>query len=112
MVALRTIQNFWAVERRNQNAEEIAKRAGLLYDKFTGFAEAMEQIGDRLRQASEAHETAVGRLSSGRGNVVSQIEMLKVLGAKTTKSIPMAYEPDDELEGEGVPARLRAIEGE
>ena len=37
MMALRTIASVWAVERRNQNAEEIAKRAGLLYDKVAGF---------------------------------------------------------------------------
>lgn len=96
MAMLKTINNFWSVVQRNKNAEEIAKRAGLLYDKFVGFTEAMTQVGDRLRQATDAHDTAVGRLSEGRGNVASQIEMLKTLGAKTTKSIGMEFEPDQD----------------
>ena len=96
MAMLKTINNFWSIVQRNKNAEEIAKRAGLLYDKFVGFTEAMNEVGSRLRQATDAHDTAVGRLSEGRGNVASQIEMLKTLGAKTTKSIAIEFEAEPE----------------
>ncbi len=87
MMALRTIANVWAVERRNQNAEEIARRAGRLYDKVVGFVDNMEHVGKRLGQAQDAYETAFGQLSRGRGNMLAQIETLKTLGAKTTRSI-------------------------
>ncbi len=87
MMALRTIANVWAVERRNQNAEEIARRAGRLYDKVVGFVDNMEHVGKRLDQAQDAYETAFGQLSRGRGNMLAQIETLKTLGAKTTRSI-------------------------
>lgn len=97
MVALRTIQNFWAVERRNRNAEEIAKRAGLLYDKFVGFADALEQVGLRLRQATDEHDKAMGRLSQGAGNVMGQVEKLKALGAKTTKSIGQEFDAEEDV---------------
>ena len=96
MMALRTVANVWSVERRNQNAEEIAHRAGRLFDKVSNFLRSMEKVGSRLDQAQSAFRDASSQLSSGHGNVISQVQMLKSLGAKTTKSIDTAYEPDDE----------------
>lgn len=92
MMALRTVSHVWAVERRNQNAEEIARRAGLLYDKVANFVGSMESVGTRLRQANESYETAFGQLSRGNGNVLWQVETLKTLGAKTTKRIGAEFE--------------------
>jgi DNA recombination protein RmuC len=89
MMALRTIANVWQVERRNKNAEIIAERAGRLYDKFVGFLGDMEAIGGRLEQARESFDGAMGKLSSGRGNIVRQVEQLKALGASTTKVISL-----------------------
>jgi DNA recombination protein RmuC len=92
MMALRTVSHVWAVERRNRNAEEIAKRAGLLYDKVVGFVSSMEGVGTRLRQAQDSYDVAIGQLSQGSGNLLRQTEMLKELGAKTTKSIGMEFD--------------------
>ena len=97
MMALRTVANVWSVERRNQNAEEIAHRAGRLFDKVSNFLKSMEKVGSRLDQAQSAFRDASSQLSSGHGNVISQVQMLKSLGAKTTKSIDTPYEPDDEV---------------
>lgn len=96
MMALRTVSHVWAVERRNRNAEEIAKRAGLLYDKVAGFISSMEGVGTRLRQAQDSYDTALGQLSQGSGNVLRQVEMLKTLGARTTKSIGIEFDGTDE----------------
>ncbi len=95
MMALKTVANVWAVERRNQNAEAIAKRAGLLYDKVFGFVENMENVGRRLGQAQDAYNDAFGQLSRGRGNLLSQVESLKALGAKTGKSIGTDFDGAD-----------------
>jgi DNA recombination protein RmuC len=96
MMALRTVSHVWAVERRNRNAEEIAKRAGLLYDKVAGFISSMEGVGTRLRQAQDSYDVALGQLSQGSGNLLRQTEMLKILGAKTTKSIGMEFDEGDD----------------
>ena len=95
MMALRTVAHVWAVERRNRNAEAIADRAGRLYDKLVGFLENMEKVGQRLEQAQAAYGDALGQLSRGRGNLLSQVEALKTLGAKASKSIGVAFEEDD-----------------
>lgn len=88
MVALRTVANVWQVEKRNQNAEEIADRAGKLYDKFVGFVADLTAIGDSIARASKQYEGAMGKLASGRGNVLGQLETLKGMGARALKSLP------------------------
>jgi DNA recombination protein RmuC len=70
---------------------EIAREAGALYDKFVGFLSDMQQIQVHLDKASEKHEDAMRKLSSGPGNVVRKIEVLKTLGAKANKQIDGKY---------------------
>lgn len=109
MMALRTIASTWTIERRNRNAEDIANRAGLLYEKVAGFVEAMEGLGRNLGQAQNAYGTAMDRLTRGSGNVLGQVDKLKRLGARTSKSIQTDFdaEPDatGDIEGDA-PARL------
>ncbi|MEI4485164.1 DNA recombination protein RmuC [Frigidibacter sp. MR17.14] len=95
MMALRTVASFWTIDRRNRNAEEIAKRAGLLYDKVAGFTEAMEKVGGALTSAQTAYGTALDRLSRGNGNVLAQVDMLKRLGARASKQLKTEFEPED-----------------
>lgn len=88
MAMLRTVANVWHVERRNRNADEIAERAGKLFDKFVGFVADMQQLGSRLDGAQKCWSDAMGKLHSGRGNLVRQVEMLREMGARTSKSLP------------------------
>ncbi|WP_378943137.1 DNA recombination protein RmuC [Paracoccus sp. R86501] len=96
MLTLRTIEHIWAVERRESNAMEIARRAGQLYDKVAGFLDAMEGVGKALDQANRAHGQAMDRLSRGSGNVIRQVEMLRGLGARTSKQIALDHDRGDD----------------
>ncbi len=87
---LKTVAAMWRIERQHQNAEDIAARAGALYDKFAGFAVDMQSIGVRLGQLDVAYQEAMKKLSTGSGNLVRQTELLKALGAATGKSLPKA----------------------
>ncbi len=88
MIALRTVRNVWQMERRTQNAEQIAERAGKLYEKFVGFVGDMKTLGERLGRARECYDAAYSKLCVGNGNLVRQTEQIKELGAKTTKALP------------------------
>ena len=90
MVALRTAANVWQVENRNRNAEQIATRAGLLYDKLVSFVADMETLDRKLTEAHAAYDSAMKRLATGGGNVLRQAEQLKAMGAKATKALPAA----------------------
>jgi len=94
MVALKTVDNLWSIDRRNKNAMEIARRAGLLYDKFVGFTQDMEKVGERLTQAQSSHNAAMAKLTHGSGNLVGQVETLKLLGAKAAKQIKLEHDEE------------------
>jgi DNA recombination protein RmuC len=96
MLTLRTVEHIWAVERRESNAMEIARRAGQLYDKVAGFVDSVELVGKALDQASRAHGQALDRLSRGPGNVIRQVEMLRELGARSQKQIALDHDRQDD----------------
>jgi len=89
LATLATIENVWKQEYQNRNAMEIAKRGGLLYDKFVGFVDNLEDVGKRIRQTSDSYESAMNQLSTGSGNLVGQAEKLRELGANASKNLPV-----------------------
>ncbi|MFC2187641.1 DNA recombination protein RmuC [Fulvivirgaceae bacterium LMO-SS25] len=99
LATLRTIASIWRQEYQSQNAAEIAKQGGDLYDKFVGFAEDLEKIGERIRQTQESYDSAINKLSTGRGNLVRRAENMKSLGVKTNKNLPLKF-LDDGLDEE------------
>ena len=108
LVTLRTICNIWRFADQNENALEIARQAGGLYDKFVGFIEALEDVGRQLDRAKGAFRTARDRLSTGRGNLVRRAEQLRALGVKANKSMPDAYAAVLELENKHANTQSRS----
>ncbi|HKI75415.1 MAG TPA: DNA recombination protein RmuC [Pseudomonadales bacterium] len=88
LATLRMIHNIWRFEQQNKNAQEIARRAGALYDKFAGFVADLEEIGTRLASVQNSYDKAHNKLVSGRGNLVTRAEGMRELGAKVSKSLP------------------------
>ena len=91
LFVVRTVAHLWRQESQNRNAQDIAKRGAELYDKLALFADSMEALGDRLRQAQDSYNEATSRLSTGKGNVIRQAEMLKELGVKPTRQITKKF---------------------
>lgn len=97
MMALRTVSHVWAVERRNRNAEAMAKRAGLIYDKVAGFVGNMEKVGKGIDGARRAWDDAMGQLARGRGNLLSQVETLRALGAPVKAPLGLDFDGGADL---------------
>ncbi len=103
LATLRTIDSMWNNEKQQRNAIEIARQAGALYDKFEGFVTDLTKVGKRMDEAKSEYKGAMNKLVEGRGNIVSSIEKLKRMGARTKKSIPEAVlkrarEEEDDIE--------------
>ncbi|MCZ4281589.1 DNA recombination protein RmuC [Kiloniella laminariae] len=88
LLALRTVENIWRYEDQNQNAQKIANSAGKLYDKFVGFAEDLNKVGDFIGKAQKSHGDALNKLKDGTGNILRRVDQLQKMGAKTSKSLP------------------------
>ena len=89
LATLRVIDSLWRQERQSQNAREIAERAGALYDKFVAFIQDLDEMGARLQQLDKVYAGARNKLCEGRGNIISRVENLKLLGARASKSLPV-----------------------
>ncbi len=85
---VRIVDVLWRQERQVRNVKDVMDRGAELYDKFVGFVADMEAIGESLRKADQSYANAMKKLSDGRGNLVRQVEMLKQLGIRSTKSLP------------------------
>lgn len=90
LFVVRTVAHLWRQEAQSRNAQEIAQRGAELYDRLVGFVEDLERVGKNLSQAQDAYSKAYNKLSQNRGNVIRQAEMLRELGVKPTKALPVA----------------------
>lgn len=91
---LRLIAQLWTRDKQTKNALKIAEEGGKLYDKFVGFVNDMQTVEQSLGKAIEAYASAMSKLHTGRGCIVSKVENLKKLGAKTSKTLPSDMLPE------------------
>lgn len=96
IAALRLALDLWKREYQEKNTREIVKRGTALYEKLASFTETFERIGETLKTASAAYDTALGQLSAGKGNVIRQAEMLKELGITPKKKLSSRLISQDE----------------
>ena len=89
LFVVRTVAHLWRQERQKQNVQDIVNRGAELYDKLAGFVDDLKSVGERLEQAKSSYGQALSKLSTGKGNVIRQAEMLKALGVKPKKALPV-----------------------
>ncbi len=87
MATLRTVAHLWRQDHQNRNALEIAKQCGSLYDKFVGFVDDLEKLGQRLDQAQTSYHEAFNKLKTGKGNLIRSAERVRELGVKPSKNL-------------------------
>ncbi|TRX51619.1 DNA recombination protein RmuC [Fulvivirga sp. M361] len=87
IATLRTISNIWKNEYQSQNALEIARQGGNLYDKFVAFTEDLVKVGNSLDGTQRIYREAMKKLYEGKGNLVNRAQTIKDLGAKASKSL-------------------------
>ncbi|MCB0428094.1 MAG: DNA recombination protein RmuC [Mangrovimonas sp.] len=90
LATLRTVDSMWTNEKQQQNAFEIARQAGALYDKFEGLITDLTGIGKKLDSAKSDYSAAMNKLVEGKGNLITSVQKLKKMGAKAKKELPEA----------------------
>ena len=99
LATLRTIDSMWTNQKQQENAFEIARQAGALYDKFEGFVTDLIRIGKKIDESKTEYDGAMNKLKEGKGNLITSVEKLKKMGAKAKKSLPeqLLKDSDEEL---------------
>ncbi len=88
LATLRTVDSMWNNEKQQQNAIEIARQAGALYDKFEGLVKDLTGVGKKIDDAKKDYSSAMNKLVEGKGNLITSVEKIKKLGAKAKKALP------------------------
>jgi DNA recombination protein RmuC len=83
LMTLRTVAQIWRYELQGQNAQEIARLASELCDKVRLSLLDLNVVAEKMADANAAHNEAVKRLSTGRGNLLSIGERIRTLGVKS-----------------------------
>ncbi|GGK81409.1 DNA recombination protein RmuC [Rufibacter glacialis] len=87
LATLRTVASVWKQESQKRNVLRIAEESGKLYDKFANFLEDLKDIGVNLDRSQQKYQAAMNKLSEGNGNLLKKVELLKKLGARTSKTM-------------------------
>jgi DNA recombination protein RmuC len=94
LVTLRLVAQMWQQDNQNKNALKIAVEGGKLYDKFVGFVDDIQRLGGQMETTRKTYDEAVKKLNTGPGNLVTQSEKLRELGAKAKKRLALAAEDE------------------
>ena len=96
LATLRTVASIWRYEDQNQNAQEIARQSGQMYDKFVGFVQTLEKLGKQIQGSQDSYQQAMRQLQTGPGNLVGRAEKLLTMGVKSNKRLNMDYDKDED----------------
>jgi DNA recombination protein RmuC len=88
LMTMRTVASIWRYELQGQNAQEIARLAGELCDKVSMSLADLNGVTEKITAAMSAHNDAVRRLSTGRGNALSIGARIRNLGVKPKRPMP------------------------
>lgn len=92
MSILKMTHQLWNHDLRSRNAIKIAEEAGKLHDKIADFAGDMADINSALEKASKAWESAMKKMSTGKGNILKRTDDLRELGARASKRLTIPEE--------------------
>jgi DNA recombination protein RmuC len=88
LMTMRTVASIWRYEQQGQNAQEIARLAGDLCDKVSLSLGDLNTVAEKMNGALAAHNEAVKRLSTGKGNALLVGERIRSMGVKTRRPMP------------------------
>ncbi len=100
IAAIKLIAELWKKEEQNKNAIAIAERGAALYDKFVGFVENLQNVGEHIGRSQKSYDDAMKQLKEGSGNLIGQAEKLRKLGVQGKKNLPGTLLNDTDTEDE------------
>ena len=94
ITSLKLIVDLWKREYQNKNVQAIIDRGSKMYDKFAGFVNDLDAVGDYMDKAQNKHQEAFKKLKTGNDNLVLQMDKLKQLGLKNKKELSQGIVDD------------------
>ncbi|MCL2567705.1 MAG: DNA recombination protein RmuC [Alphaproteobacteria bacterium] len=93
---LKTIAYVISNDRKNKNIEKILDSSTRMYEKFVDFVDDMGEINKSLNKSQESYNSAMNKLSIGKGSLVSRVENIRKLGLTPKKRLKLQAEEQEE----------------
>ncbi len=100
IAAVKLVSELWKKDEINKNAVRISERGTALYEKFVGFVENLQSVGDQIAKSQRSYDEAMKQLRDGSGNLIGQAEKLRKLGLHPKKLLPETLLDDVADDGE------------
>jgi DNA recombination protein RmuC len=95
-LALRLFKQMWTGAKQSENAQAIAKKAGLMLDKFTDMVTEIQIVKRKIGDAHQSIDTVEKRLATGKGNLINKAKELSHMGVTPQKSLPQVAMDESE----------------
>ena len=86
LATLSTVSSMWRQEKQKRNVLAVAQQAGRLYDQFVNLTDDLIKVGNQLKTVQGSYDSSMKKLT-GKGNLITKVEKIKTLGAKTSKNL-------------------------
>lgn len=87
LIVLRTINNIWQHEQQSKNSQVIANKASKMYEKVRLILEDILSLGEDIEKTKNNYFSIIKKLSTGKGNLIKQIESFRKYGIEIKKPI-------------------------
>ncbi len=91
LFVLRMVGQLWRNAQQQHNVQDIISRGEKLLDKFNGFSDDLEKMGNQIATMQKTYEAAKSKFD-GRGGLLSQAHLLANLGVKPSKPLPQSQQ--------------------
>ncbi|QJC30477.1 DNA recombination protein RmuC [Enterobacteriaceae endosymbiont of Neohaemonia nigricornis] len=87
MIALRTINNLWNIDKQNKHSLLLANKATKIYNKIKIFVDDICTLEKSLNKLQNNYNLIIKKLLYGKGNIITQVESFKDLGIDVLNKI-------------------------
>jgi len=84
---LKTVAHLWMLERGNAQAQEIANRAGDVYQQVAVVAERLQRLGESIKAASNHYNHTVTALAGQQG-LYGKVERFAQMSPRANRTLP------------------------
>ena len=92
---LKTVEMLLKLDRQSKNVAEVIDMVNKLYEKYCGFIDSFNSVGNSIESARKSYDNALKQLSEGKGNMSTWFDKIKdKSGITTNKKIAIEYKDE------------------
>lgn len=92
---LKTVEMLLKFDKQSKNVAEVIDMVNKLYEKYCGFIDSFNSVGNSIDSARKSYDTALKQLSEGKGNMSTWFDKIRdKSGITTNKKIAIEFKDE------------------